>query len=431
MAHRPQQLSLADLRGDPLLYEVLLDHAVRGLRVQMLLRAGLAAFVVATVVVVPPAVHRTGCDLIAGLYAAWVVALAWLSGRGGERVVRLVWMALFVDALALGALSVLAGPRTQSWTADVLVNGFFFIPMLAGAQLRPGVATVVTAPTVMVYLASILAAQNANGEPTTSIVLRTAVLAVLSVGCVLLSSVQRSRVLTIAGLVADRTHLITDLAEVERRARADLAEELHDGVLQYVLAARQDLAEARDRGDAESFDRMDFALRESTSLLRAKVSQLHPAVLEQAGLLRALRDLVRATAERSGLAVELDADGWDDSWRTGADELVYSAAREFLTNVTKHAGARSVRVGLQREGGHVRLTVADDGAGIADGIVEQRLAEGHVGVASQRVRVQAAGGRFGLRRGDPGTVAEVEVPDSGGDRSHTHQHPAGLPSVQS
>ena len=81
-----------------------------------------------------------------------------------------------------------------------------------------------------------------------------------------------------------------------------------------------------------------------------------------------------------------------------------------LTNVTQHAGAQTVRVALQRQNGHVRLTVADDGAGIADGLVEQRLAEGHLGVASQRVRVQAAGGRFSLHPGDPGTVAEVELP---------------------
>jgi two-component system NarL family sensor kinase len=268
----------------------------------------------------------------------------------------------------------------------------------------------VTAPAIAIYLASLIAAQHANSEPTSSIVLRTAVLVALSIGAVLLSAVQRSRVLTIAGLVADRTRLVTELADVERAARADLAEELHDGVLQYVLAARQDLEDARTYNDAESFDRIDFALRESASLLRAKVSQLHPAVLEQAGLLRALNDLVHATAERSGLSIQLAADSWDDSWRTGVDELVYSAAREFLTNVTKHAGAHTVRVALQRCNGHVRLTVADDGGGIADGIVEQRLAEGHLGVASQRVRVQAAGGRFSLRSGHPGTVAEVELP---------------------
>ena len=80
--------------------------------------------------------------------------------------------------------------------------------------------------------------------------------------------------------------------------------------------------------------------------------------------------------------------------------------------MTRHAAAHNVRVGAGARGGHVRLTVTDDGTGIADGIVEQRLAEGRLGVASQRVSVQAAGGQFSLRPGHPGTVAEVELPDS-------------------
>ena len=75
----------------------------------------------------------------------------------------------------------------------------------------------------------------------------------------------------------------------KHRPDAILAEELHDGALQYVLAARQDLEDIRPKDGAESFDRVDYALRESTTLLRSKVTQLHPAVLEQLGLRRADR----------------------------------------------------------------------------------------------------------------------------------------------
>ena len=77
-------------------------------------------------------------------------------------------------------------------------------------------------------------------------------LAALSLAGVLLSWVQRSRVLTIAGLILDRGRLSTELAEVETTARRALAEELHDGALQYVLAARQDLEDARLHNDPES-----------------------------------------------------------------------------------------------------------------------------------------------------------------------------------
>jgi two-component system, NarL family, sensor kinase len=405
----PRRLSVAEVRRDPRLFAILLEHALRGVRVQQLLRAVLVVFVTVTVIAVPPAHYRTACYVTAALYAASALGIGWVSLRGGERAIRFVWLALFVDLLALGVLSVLASQSEQSWTADVLVNGFFVVPVLAGTQLRPGVAAAVVAPAVLVYLGSLIAAQNANAEPSASIVLRTFVLAGLGVACVLLSSIQRSRVLTIAALADDRTRLLGELVDVESRARGALAEELHDGALQYLLAARQDVDDAR-RGDATSLDRVEVALRESAALLRAKVSQLHPAVLEQAGLLQALRELVRVTAERNELDIELVAEGLDESMRSSADYLLYSAASELLTNVTKHARAHTVKVALQRRDARIRLTVADDGTGIDEGTLEQRLAEGHVGVSSQRVRVMAAGGSFYLRRGERGTVGEVELP---------------------
>jgi two-component system, NarL family, sensor kinase len=404
-----RRLSIAEVRRDPRLFAILLEHALRGVRVQQLLRAVLVVFVTVTVIAVPPAHYRTACYVTVALYAASSAAVGWVSLRGGERAIRLVWLALFVDLLALGVLSVLASQSEQSWTADVLVNGFFVIPVLAGSQLRPGVAAAVVTPAVLVYLGSLIAAQNANAEPSASIVLRTFVLAGLSVACVLLSSIQRSRVLTIAALADDRTRLLGELVDVEGRARGALAEELHDGALQYLLAAGQDVDDAR-RGDAASLDRVEFALRESAALLRAKVSQLHPAVLEQAGLLHALRELARVTAERSELDIELVAEGVDESTRSSADYLLYSAARELLTNVTKHAHAHTVKISLQRHDAHIHLTVADDGTGIDERVLERRLAEGHVGVSSQRVRVMAAGGSFDLRRGERGTVGEVELP---------------------
>ncbi len=425
MPDRPRRQDLRDLRHDPRLYNILLEHAYRGIRVQLLLRGALVVFVAVTVIAVPPLHYRIACEVTAGLYAVWAAAVVWMAQRGGERPVRFIWLALFGDVLVLGVLSLLASASEQSWTTDVLVNGFFLIPMLATTQLRPGIGTAVTAPAVAVYLGSLIAAQHANSEPWASIVLRTGVLAALSLGCVLLSQIQRSRVLTIAGLITDRTRLMGDLVNVESRARQELAEELHDGALQYVLAARQDLDDARRHGDAESFDRIEFALRESSALLRSKVSQLHPAVLEKSGLLGALEDLVRITAGRGDLAIDLTTDGWEASDRTSVDHLLYSAARELLTNVTKHARAGHVHVGLERGNGRIRLSVADDGTGVDQDLMERRLADGHIGVVSQRVRVEAAGGTFSLRAGAPGTIAEVQLPDPSPTESEPRPATAG------
>ena len=139
-ANRTPSLRLADLRDDARLYRILLEHAFLGIRVQLLLRLALAAFVVAVVVAVPPEHMRVACDVVAGAYACWAIAVTAIALRGGERVVWSIWQALFVDLLVLVVLSVLASRSEQSWTTDVLVDGFFVIPMLAPRSCGPGSA---------------------------------------------------------------------------------------------------------------------------------------------------------------------------------------------------------------------------------------------------------------------------------------------------
>ena len=104
--------------------------------------------------------------------------------------------------------------------------------------------------------------------------------------------------MTIGGLVSDRSELVGELLTLEQREQRDLAETLHDGALQYVLAARQDLDDVRDPDRAAEFERIDYALAESSRLLRSTMAQLHPAVLDSAGLPAALRDLATTTSSR-------------------------------------------------------------------------------------------------------------------------------------
>ena len=182
-------IPVAELDDQPDLYEILIDHAYRGVQVQIVLRGILVAFVLAVVVWIAPARDRVACYTIAAIYAAWAAGVAIFAQRRGRQLVRFMWLALFVDLAALAALAVVASSSVeQSWTSDVLVNGFFMIPILAATQLRPWVSVAVLTPTVAVYLASSIAAKQANGEPWSSIVLRTGILAGICVGSVLVDA---------------------------------------------------------------------------------------------------------------------------------------------------------------------------------------------------------------------------------------------------
>jgi two-component system NarL family sensor kinase len=395
----------------PPLDAAVVEHANRGVRVQLLLRAFLVVFVVLTIALVPPVQGRAASYAVAAAYAVFAAGFAVWARRGGAPVARWAWLGLYADVVALATLTLIAGVSAErTWTDDVLLHGMFLIPVLAATQLQPGVCTSVVVPTTIVFFVSSVATQAANDEPWASIVLRTLALAAVGAGSIALTRIQRSRVATIGGLVRDRTALLDDLVHVEDRQRQQLAEQLHDGALQYVLAARHDLDDLQDDANHDAVERIDYALVESARLLRAKVTELHPAVLEHAGLPRALRDLGEATG-RPDRPVHVDVAGWPEALRTPADPLLFGAARELLSNAMKHAAATSVEVTLSLDGAIARLIVADDGRGIADGRLRQAIDEGHVGLYTQRLRIEAAGGRLTLSTARPaGTEATVELP---------------------
>ncbi len=386
--------------------------AQRGLTLQLTLRGVLVLFVIGTLVLLPPAVGAAASAWIAGGYLVAAVALgAWLLGAG-RSALAWGWLGLYVDLAALLALTLIAGQSAdRSWTNYVLLNGFFLIPVLAATQLRWTVCASVVVPTVALYAVEGFATRAANEfEPVPSILLRVAVLAGVGLAAVWLSAIQRTRVRSIHTLVDDRTRLLTELMTSTESAQRAMAEHLHDGALQYVLAARMDLEDARD-GDPGSFDRLDDALTRTAGLLRSTVSDLHPAVLEQSGLALAVGQLADRAAERAGLAVSVDTTGWPDAARTDQDRLLFGVARELVGNVVRHARATRMSVVLALHDGRADLSVGDDGIGFTAAAAARRLSEGHIGIDSQRVKVESAGGRFQVDSPDgAGTTVRVVVP---------------------
>lgn len=395
----------------PEVMDVAVEHARRGVRLQVALRWVLLAFLVLTLLTVSPARGAVACAVIVAGYAVWTLTVAVWTSQARASAVRLAWLALFVDVVVLGALTLITGIATpDSWTSDVVTVGFLLVPVLAATQLRPLVCTAVVVPTVLVYLVAGIATRDANAEPWASVLLRAAIAAGVALGCVGLSRIQRSRVRTIGRLVQTRTQLLTELTDIEQRERRTLSEHLHDGALQYVLAARHDLDDARETADPEAFARLEEALGETTRLLRSTVAELHPAVLARAGLPAALRDLAGAAGARGGFVAEVTTDGWPDDVRTSADALLYRTARELLANVAEHAKARTATVRLSTAAGRARLVVADDGVGLPERPAEEALGRGHIGLASHTVRIDAAGGSLLAAPGGPGTVVTVDLP---------------------
>ena len=388
--------------------------AFLGILLQSALRAVLVVFVAVTLLVEPPNADRWICVAVLAVYVVVVACwCAWALRPTSRAAVDKGYAALLMlgtDVALVSSLSVLTGiAAPESWTSNMLRNGLFLIPLIAAAQLDPYVSGVIAVPTLGAFLAVAWITQSANAEPWASILLTATVLAGLAAGSVALSRIQRAKVEAIEDLAHQRTRLLEEMLGLEKRERQSLSERLHDGALQYVIVARQDLDDVRD-GSAEATDRVDSSLKECSQLLRDVVRELHPEVLSRSGLKAALTALADSIGSRAGLAVHLDADTWPDDLRTGADHVLYSAAREISTNTIKHARAQNLRIELARSAGQASLRIADDGVGIRPSAMADSVENGHIGMASIRTKVLAAGGSFDVRPMSPGTEVEISVP---------------------
>lgn len=220
--------------------------------------------------------------------------------------------------------------------------------------------------------------------------------------------IEERHVRSIAGLSALREELLAQTMTASDVEQRRISESIHDGPLQDILVVRQELVEldAAYPGD-DRIERALGGLQAASGRLREAIFELHPSVLEQVGLGAAVAQLARFTAQRSGITISTDI---DYPIRSDIDPIVFGAARELLSNVAQHSKADTASVSLGITDGTCVLRVADNGVGISGEDLQRRLGEGHIGLASHRARVDAAGGRFHFLDAPMGTHVCVELP---------------------
>jgi two-component system NarL family sensor kinase len=342
---------------------------------------------------------------VLGVYAAWSVALLALTWRRAPTE-REGLAATAVDVVVITALSIFSGGAFS-----LTRLGYFIVPVTAAFRYRPSLTLLATAISVAAYVAQpLLDIGPDQGDVAGFVALHAGMLAWVGAACAALSAAIARRSDEIARLAADRERLLAEALAAETRERRALAEGLHDSAIQSLLAARHDIEEAAVRapGDA-ALERADEALLGAVRELRSAIFELHPHVLEEAGLEAAVRQVAETTARRGGLGLTLELDPLPA--RAELDRMLFSVARELLTNVVKHAHAHHVTVTLHELAGERALSVSDDGDGFDPGVLAERLTHGHIGLASQRVRLESAGGRLdvGPAQGG-GTLAVAHVP---------------------
>ena len=209
---------------------------------------------------------------------------------------------------------------------------------------------------------------------------------------------------------ADLERLSTRMVLQQEEERRRLSRELHDETAQLLSAIKMELAVLRDVVPEAHTVRVDDALTLTDAgirSIRAVMHDLRPTLLDDLGLVPALRSVANAFAQRSGTEVRLDLPTAHDLpvLDDGADLALYRALQEALSNIGRHADASVVDISLRSVGGNVTLTVADDGRGLPELIGATRSGMGLIGM---RERFASLGGDVHLRD-QPAGGAQLEA----------------------
>jgi signal transduction histidine kinase len=196
-----------------------------------------------------------------------------------------------------------------------------------------------------------------------------------------------------------------DASDTERRR---IAADLHDGVVQNLAGVSYLLSAAANDAPVELTPKLQEAAsqtRQGIRELRSLLVEIYPPELHRQGLEAVLGDLLAPCASR-GLETDLRVGG-DGELPPDVQALFFRAAQEALRNVVKHAGARRVEVGVERQNGRATLRIADDGNGFDP---EQGPEGAHFGLRLLRDLVRENGGDLEIDSGPGrGTTVLVEV----------------------
>ena len=211
------------------------------------------------------------------------------------------------------------------------------------------------------------------------------------------------------------------LARAQEAERRRLARELHDDIGQALTALGMSLESVNCQWLEKCSHEPRRRIREAASQLgsiteqiRGVIAGLYPPVLDDYGLADALRWYGREYSARTGTKIIVRGPVAVRGLSKDAETGLFRIAQEALANVVKHSGASAARVTLSQKGSRVRLTVRDNGTGLAAAPANNKA---HWGMLSMRERAADAGGTLRIES-VPGQGTSIIVVVEGGKNGH-------------
>jgi PAS domain S-box-containing protein len=225
--------------------------------------------------------------------------------------------------------------------------------------------------------------------------------------------------------------LSTRLLQLQDEERRRLGRELHDSLAQSVLAVNLNLAQAA-RSLTSKDERSRHALAEARRVLvemsreiRTLSYLLHPPLLDELGLVSAVKEYAEGFSERSGIKLELDIQTGFGRLPQEAETALFRIVQESLANIQRHSGAKTAKIHLRGDSACVNLEVIDRGCGMDKKTIERGNGSGTrlgVGILGMRERMSQLGGKLEIESSSSGTTVRVSIP-LGSEVANAGSHP--------
>jgi two-component system NarL family sensor kinase len=345
----------------------------------------------------------TGALVLFGVGVLWLLATGALALRRG-------WNPIQARAVALVDVLIVIGAAVDTGGEDSLaVAALWLAPFAWTAVADAATARVMILIGALGYLGLWMpeALGHGDGDPLTDLATFSAMyLGSTAIGLVALH-LRGQTADRVTMLARARAALVREVGQVEHDERERLSMRLHDGPLQMVISARQDLEEYRD-GDEEALELGIETLDQGIQALRAVMVDLYPDHETGADVRERFERIARRYEARGAFAVELEL---DDGLGGASDDMLVGMAGELVANAAKHAQASLVKISARIVNDRAVLEVADDGAGMTPAARIAAERDGHIGLRSLDRRVRAIGGQWRIRSAPGrGTIVRVELP---------------------
>ncbi len=217
--------------------------------------------------------------------------------------------------------------------------------------------------------------------------------------------------------------LSIQLLKLQDEERRRIGRELHDGMAQTVLAVNLSLAQVRQSSPALS-EPAERALEKARALLQQMSREirtlsylLHPPLLDELGLVSALKEYVRGFSERSGIETELVLPRHFSRLPQSVEIALFRVVQESLANIQRHSGSDSATIRLHEDPSAVTLAIIDYGRGMqlaSNGPAEPNVARLGVGIPGMRERMAQLGGHLEIASSTSGTTVRATISTSEG-----------------